>query len=292
MSDGLPTGELRLAPAWAPPARFWLAWPRGSGDDGVDDAARGDCVALADLLSLHAPVTLVADPEDVAACSLRTPPSIATLAAVRDILLPMAGQAPLFLIDRTLHRAAAFDPGGPLAAALLEAAASPILPAPHGLAAGMIDSDGEGSAVGAAADTVWSGVAAALERWAGIERIIRVDDGGTGRVAAEVRFLAPGTVAIAAGDANRAALAAAIDARGRRLRLVELPRPRKRPGSYTDVIIAGRLVVVPEFGDGRDGEALDRLAAALPGRIVEPFPATLLAPPGMGLGAVVAVMPA
>jgi agmatine deiminase len=96
-------------------------------------------------------------------------------------------------------------------------------------------------------------------------------------------------------------LRGAIDARGRRLELIELPvlpraRVRGRPGvvPYTNLYIANGAVVVPVCGDdpSRDEEVLRMLASVFAPREVVPVPGRALAEGGGGVHCITLQVPA
>ena len=115
------------------------------------------------------------------------------------------------------------------------------------------------------------------------------------------RFTAPGRVVCARepdpSDPNhapleecRARLAAARDARGRPLEVIDLPMPPavhagadRLPASYANFYIANRAVLVPTFGAPSDAIALGILGPLFPGREVIGIPSRSLV---RGLGAV------
>lgn len=294
----------RPVPAWSRPARFWLAWPAVSGERERDDIARQDCLGLAELLSEHAAVSMLAHPEDVAECSLRSPAGVSAVAA-RHEGRPVGRWAPLWLVDGdgVLAGAVARDP---LARVMAEAAGVPVLEPPPGLDVGLLDCDGGGTALACTTLAQELGGRAQAESlladWLGIRRVVWVEPVGEGgRIPA--RFVGPALAAAplarderAAGHAalaaNHAHLAAAFDAAGRPFTVIDLPCPKRHGGCYADTLVAGRLVVVPAFEDRADDDAFGRLAAALPDCHLLSYPATFLTPPtGGGLGAVVAVVP-
>lgn len=291
----------RPAPAWARPNRFWLVWPAATGDRDRDEAAREDCLGLAEFLSDHAPVTVVCPSGTVAECALRTPPGVAALAAEHDGSA-LGSHAPLWLTDADGRLAAAVV-HSPLSRQMAELAGLPVLERPPGLPAAL-ESDGEGTVLAPACPPEQVGeVEAVLRDWLGAENVIWLNPLQPGGPSVGARFLAPGVVGVsierdprhpgfAACAANRDTLALATDAAGRRLVLVELPAAKRRNGCYADCLVAGNQVVVPEFEDGRGTEAFAQVAAALPGRHVAAFPATWIAPLGAGLGAAVVVEPA
>lgn len=295
----------RPAPAWSRPGRFWMSWPAASGDRERDDLAREDALGLAQLLSDHAPVTIFVHPQDVAECALRTPPGVSALAALHHGR-PVGQLAPRWLVDGTGAVVAAVAGDDGLSRQMAEACGVAAVAAPAGLDLSAMDCDGEGTAL--ASDRLAAGLAGGryeaeqiLSDWLGIEQVIWLDD-VNGRLPG--RFLAPGLVALPIGRderqpgqaalvANRDRLSGSVDAVGRPVGVVELPCPRRQGGCYADMVVAGRLVVVPAFEDRQDDGALARLAESLPDCRAVAYPATYLLPEqGGGLGMVVAVSPA
>ena len=140
------------------------------------------------------------------------------------------------------------------------------------------------------------GVRRILWLGAGIE-----GDDTDGHVDDVARFVAPGRVVCAREpdplDPNhaphedcRARLAAARDAAGKALELIDLPMPsplesggERLPASYANFFIANRSVLVPVFGVPEDRPALALLGAQFPGREIVAIPAATLV---RGLGAV------
>jgi agmatine deiminase len=125
-------------------------------------------------------------------------------------------------------------------------------------------------------------------------------DDTDGHVDQLARFVGPTTVVIALEqrpeDENYAPLQAsyarlkqAVDQDGAPLDLVPLPMPRpircqgaRLPASYANFYVANGLVVVPQFDDPADREAIRILGQAFPDREVRGLPAVDLA---SGLGA-------
>lgn len=290
----------RPAPAWTKAGRFWMTWPRPSGDKDHDEAAREDLLGLAELLSDHAPVSIICPSRDVADCALRSPTGVGVLAADHDGS-PLRAHSPLWLIDGDGQLAAAVV-RSPLSRVMADTAGVPLLEAPSGLPA-TLEVDGEGTALVRARSVEETGrVSAILEHWLGLERLVWLTAPQQGAPLG-ARFLAPGLVGLtmerderhpcfAQCAVNRDILAEVIDARGRLLTLLELPSAKRKNGCYADCMVAGELVVVPEFEDGRGNDAFALVAAALPHRKVAAFPSSWIAPAGAGLGAAVAVQPA
>jgi agmatine deiminase len=125
-------------------------------------------------------------------------------------------------------------------------------------------------------------------------------DDTDGHVDQLARFVDPSTVVAAVErdptDANFAALKAnferlqkATDQDGRPLEVLSLPMPRpihdgetRLPASYANFYLANGLVVVPQFDDPADGQALAILSRRFPGRRICGLPAVDLV---AGLGA-------
>lgn len=271
----------RLAPAWAVPGRFWLAWPAATGQGERDDAAREDCLGLAELLSDHAPVSLICSGPEAALLALRTPPNVAAFAAEHEGG-PLRPQAPQWLVDADGRLAAALTTTE-LGREMAARAGVPVLEPPLGLPE-QIESDGEGTALVVCPAVDLCGAERVLREWLGLEQVVWLEPPGA-------RFLAPGLVTLSPHPANHQVLEAVTDARGRRLTLVELPNPKRGNGCYADCVVAGETVVVPDFEDGRGTESFNQIGAKLPGRRVSAFPASWLAPENCGLGALVAVQP-
>lgn len=278
----------RLAPAWTVPARFWLAWPAAIGDREVDEAAREDCLGLAELLSDYAPVSLICACRDSAELALRTPPNVGAYATEHDGT-PLGRHAPLWLMDGD-NRLVAAVPFSPLGRELAERAGLPVLEPPPGLPP-ILDCDGEGSAIATVAAEDKAAAAEVLCHWLGVECPILLEPLAHGALSPAARFLAPGLVVLPPHPGNHQHLEAVVDARGRRLTLLELPNSKRGDGCYADCLLAGEAVVVPDFEDGRGTEAFTRVSAAALGRRVSAYPAGWLARGKAGLGTVVAVQP-
>ena len=118
------------------------------------------------------------------------------------------------------------------------------------------------------------------------------NDHTDGHIDTLARFVAPGVVACmepaSVDDPNAEvlreileAVAAARDARGRRLEVVRVPSPGAvlnregdpMPASYLNFYIANASVVVPTYGVANDDRAVAAVAACFPGRTVIGAPA-------------------
>ena len=125
-------------------------------------------------------------------------------------------------------------------------------------------------------------------------------DDTDGHVDQLARFVGPSTVVVALernpADENYASLRdnherlqGAADRSGRRLELIPLPMPRpiyhngtRLPASYANFYIADGLIVVPQFNDPADSQAIEILDELFPDRLVRGLPAVDLL---WGLGA-------
>ncbi|GAB4522059.1 MAG: agmatine deiminase family protein [Parvularculaceae bacterium] len=171
---------------------------------------------------------------------------------------------------------------------------------------GAIEVDGEGTAI-VTRDSILNpnrnpgateaDIERCLEAALGVSRVIWLDRGlagdhTDGHVDNVARFIAPGAAICMTpsgpDDPNRdvledirRTLENARDASGRRLEVLALPSPGRvenadgeiMPASYMNFVISNRTVVMPQFGAAPDGEAVERLAAAMPGRRVTGSPA-------------------
>ena len=144
-----------------------------------------------------------------------------------------------------------------------------------------------------------------LADFAGARRVLWLGEGiagddTDGHIDELARFVAPGVVVAAEepdpADANHAPLADNLrrlrsmqDAAGRKLEVVTVRMPRplfvgdaRLPASYMNFYIANGVVVVPQFGDPADADAIGTLARLFPDRQIRGQDALDLA---WGLGA-------
>lgn len=140
---------------------------------------------------------------------------------------------------------------------------------------------------------------AALRKHLAIERVLWLGgdlagDDTDGHVDQLARFAAPGCVLAARQpdrldpnrdslEANLAMLAAATDARGRRLEVIPIDIPSRfafegaqLPASHLNFLVGNGFVAVPVFGGPTDEPALRTLEACFPGRAIEPFDCAVL----------------
>lgn len=293
---------LRATASWNRTGRFWLAWPPTTGHRPHDLTARDDSVALAQLLAAHAPVTAVAASADVVPCSQHMPAGVRTLAAAAGAAL--LSPQPIWLSDGNgaLHAGVGADCAH--GAELARAAGVDRVDLPAGWRADLLETDGEGTAL--VSNRLAEGMAGGrdeaerlLRSRLGILRVIWLSHPGQGRLPA--RYLAPAVVAVPTGahghpaqaalQANRDRLRAGPDRRGRTFKVVELPCPSHPEACYSDCMVAGDLVVVPQLDKGSDLLAFDRIVAAVPTARVVAFPAAHLAWPAGRLNRAVLAQP-
>jgi len=307
-----------MPPAWARHGRYWTGWPSGIAvwRDHLDPA-REAMAGLAALLAEHRPVTVLANPAEAAHVSLMCGPGVGAMIVPHvDCCLRAVG--PTFLtgaegVAGVLWRADADDAVG---ASILDKLSLQRFHGPLPLVSGMVDVDGEGTALASEALLDHAGrpreeVEPLLRDWLGVETVIWLRAGlegdvSGGRLFNLARFLRPGLVlapdddraddadsALRGDNLNR--LRRGRDARGRTLEVVAVPTPkrRERPSgrrivmSYANCFVDDGLIVLPAFEDGRDDVAYDRVVGALLDHTVVSYPAVEFAFGGGGLGALI-----
>jgi len=287
----------RIVPDSLPAGRYWLAWPR-PGEVEAQQAV----LILAELLSEWAPVTLLANPAELAELSLRTPPGVTAMLAPHDgaRLKPCA---PLFLRRPDDGSVAALLPVSAVAQGMAEHLNCPIFIAPPWFQPHLIEADGSGVLL-ASRTLLHAGerdeIERGLQRLTSSEHIVWLDAGlagGDGAVTAVARCLAPG-VALAMAQADAVDETAAI-LRDAHFTVFAVPRPAREPwrsgcrppASYTSCLVSGQAIILPVFEDPRDDTAAADLAAAFPTRKIIREPAGDLLRAGYDLASLVAMQP-
>jgi agmatine deiminase len=131
-----------------------------------------------------------------------------------------------------------------------------------------------------------------LREFLSVEKILWIEGGAIagddtdGHIDQLARFVNPTTLVVATCEdpsdenyeptrENWRALAALADVDGRPFTLVPLPLPspmycegQRLPASYCNFLITNKAVIVPQFGDSRDSQAIKILASLFPGRDV------------------------
>ncbi len=249
---------------WEPHSRCWMAWPcRQSLWGDRLDAARDAYAEVAKAISEFEPVTMVANPENVAEVSLRCGPGVGCLPLAHDDSW-IRDSGPSFLLDGGKRLAAVdwrfnswgerylpYDKDEAVAQALLEHVKVQRFAAPLVLEGGAVHVDGDGTLLTTEQCLLnanrnphlgRSDIEELLQGYLGIDTVIwlgegLVDDETDGHVDNVACFIAPGRVlALTSNDPedanykplqdNLARLRAAKDARGRSLEVVEVEQPR------------------------------------------------------------------
>ncbi|MBL29281.1 MAG: agmatine deiminase [Rhodospirillaceae bacterium] len=158
-------------------------------------------------------------------------------------------------------------------------------------------------------------IADALGRYLGTEKLIwlgrgLVDDDTDGHVDNVACFVGPGrVVALTTRDRddanfdrladNLARLKAATDAKGRSLDVLEIEQPapryldgRRMPLSYINFCVVNGAVIVPQFDDPKDRQALSVIGDAFSGREIIPMLTTDICRGGGGIHCITLQQPA
>jgi agmatine deiminase len=303
----------RLPAESVPHARTWLAWPsRPATWHGGIEAAKAVHVDVAKALAEFEPVTMVCNPGEMAEVSLICGPGIDLVPMplsdgwMRDIgptfVVGPAGEVAgvdwIFNGWGGLHGEFAAD--ADIARAVLEFRHYRRFAAPIVLEGGALNGDGEGTLLvteqclldpGRNPGRTKPEIEAVLRDMLGVETVIWLGQGyegdETGGHVDEIAcFARPGTVMVSmpsdASDPNyliqhdnMARLAAARDARGRALDIVELPQPGRREQdgqrltlSYVNFAFANGGLILPSFGDSADEAAYRIFADLFPDRSI------------------------
>ncbi len=264
-----PADEGFIMPAeWDPHDRCWMAWPCREESWGERlDAAREATAEVARAIAAFEPVTMIANPENVAEVSLRCGAGIACLPMAHDDSW-IRDNGPTFVVDGKGRVAgidwrfnawggkyAPHDKDSAVARAVLEHLELTRYAAPMVLEGGAIHVDGEGTCLTSEQclldpnrnpDLGKAEIEALLGAHLGVRRVIwlgqglRHDETG-GHVDNLACFVRPGAVLALTTDdpedGNHAALAdnlerlrAARDAKGRELEVIEVVQPGPAEG--------------------------------------------------------------
>ncbi|HLN26031.1 MAG TPA: agmatine deiminase family protein [Patescibacteria group bacterium] len=294
----------RIVPDARAAGRYWLAWPR-PGEVEAQQAV----LILAELLCEWAPVTLLANPAELAELSLRAPTGVTTMLVPHDgaRLKPCA---PLFLRRPDDGSVAALLPVSAVARGLADHLNCPIFVAPPWFHPHLVEADGSGVLL-ASRTLLQAGerdeIERGLQRLTSSEHIVWLDAGlagGDGAVTAVARCLAPGVALAMAegdvGDENAAILRdTAAQLRDAHFTVFSVPQPARQPrrsgwrlpASYTSCLVNEQAIILPAFEDARDDMAAADLAAAFPTRKIISEPAGDLLRAGYDLASLVAMQP-
>ncbi len=251
---------------WAPHSRCWMAWPcrKALWGEGLEPA-RDAYAEVAKAIAEFEPVTMIANPEDVAEVSLRFTSGVSCLPMAHDDSW-MRDTGPSFLIDGKGGLAGVdwrfnawgekyevYDKDAAVAANVLEHLKVEGFPAPMVLEGGAIHVDGEGTVLATEQcllnpnrnPNLWrEEIERILGQHLGVKTVIwlgegLVDDETDGHVDNLACFVKPGVVLALRSsdpkDANHKALADnierlrnATDAKGRELEVIEVEQPKAR----------------------------------------------------------------
>ncbi|WP_407289082.1 agmatine deiminase family protein [Streptomyces sp. BP-8] len=306
----------------------YMAWPTrriwGSATDGV----REDIARIARAVADFEPVTLLANSEEVKAARRACGSGVEVVPTPVDDLW-MRDTGPTFV--RGADRIAGVDLNfngwggkqehardGRVARAVLEDERIKRIKAPITAEGGALETDGRGTLLVTESSLVndsrnpgmsRNAIERALKDLFGVTTVIWVkgvlgEDITDYHIDALARFSEPGVVVMstppeqaprdvwtAAYDQARKVLDRAVDARGKRLEVVELPEPvdigRRGDGflaCYVNYYVVNGAVIMPRFGDRK----ADRRAASIvrdlyPGREVVPLPVDHLGEGGGGI---------
>ncbi|MFI0975899.1 agmatine/peptidylarginine deiminase [Streptomyces sp. NPDC021093] len=330
--------EFRMPAEWSEHEGCLMAWPtRVDLWEGVLDAVRREYAAVARAVARFEPVTMVAPPGcgDDARAHCGDGVTVVELplddAWFRD-------SAPLFVLDGEGRRAGVdfrfnawggkhhpYDSDDRISALLLEHLDVERIPSAMILEGGSITVDGEGTLItteqcllhpnrnpGLNREQIEDELKARL----GVEKVIWLPYGGLldaetdGHVDGVCAFAAPGRVVVSLPDdpehpdharmrANRAVLEASTDAKGRALKVVDLPQTAfaevagvRVEVSYLNHYLANGGVVVPVAGVEQDKAALEVLAGVYPDREVVGVEAKVVAWGGGGVHCITQQVPA
>ena len=293
---------------WAPQKAIWTAWPADAGEwNGDLEAPRRDVAALVRVLSQVTKVRVLVNGNAAEASARDTIGDVADLIQARygDIWLRDTG--PIFAKDRGADVALRFETngwGGKFAMSddatvgddVARQAGIDIRRVPFVLEGGAIDQDGEGTVLTTRQTLLnpnrngWTkaDAEAALSDALGARAIVWIDEGlkndhTDGHIDNIARFVAPGEVVCqsAAGpddpnaatfDAIARSLAAATDAKGRKLKVHRVPgvglyrnaEGDVSPASHMNFVISNSVVVVPVYGTPTQAAALAALQYIFP----------------------------
>lgn len=320
----------RLMPAeWAPHACCWMIWPDGEVWQDRLEAAERDYAGVAAAVAGFEPVRMAVDPRSAARARRLLPSEVEVVEApVDDAWARDSGPSFVRGADDALEgvcwrfngwggAAPAFARDAALGRRICAAAGARPVTSALAMEGGALHVDGEGTLL--TTETVVlnanrnpgitkAHAEAEFARTLGAETVIWLpgdpDEFGTdGHVDGMACFAAPGRVLFerahpeAAGrdasERNRVALEGAVDARGRRLEVIEMSQaaPTGRGGSgawgycasYINFYVANGGVVAPRFGLPEDAAALEAIAEAFPGREVVQADASTIAFGGGGI---------
>lgn len=289
-----------------PHKRCWMAWParKDIWEEQLDDV-RKDIARLAQTIAQYEPVTMLAEPDQTQEAS-QLCGSATAVQAMRVDDMWFRDSGPVFLTNgRGQLAGSVFNfngwgnrqthaRDGKIAEELLKLLGVPIFRAPFVTEGGAIETDGEGTLLvtqpsidnknrnsGKTRDQLTE----YLCGWLGMKKVIWLPDSHPdywtdGHVDGVARFVQPGVVLVDQGIPEVVQyLAQATDAKDRKMKVIEVPRPVKVHSTsasfcncYLNFYFANGAVIMPSFGDTQaDARARDIIGAAYPKRKVVPI---------------------
>jgi agmatine deiminase len=308
-------------------ARCWMAWPARTEVWGKNlNAVRTVCARAAHAVAQFEPVTMVARPQDVGE-ALHECGHQVTVAEMPVDDCWMRDTGPLIAVDqhhnfegcglnfngwgnKQSHAADA-----QIAGRVCESLKMPLHKMPFVSEGGAWEFDGEGTALTTESAVLnpnrnpgltKNDVESAARRWFGVDKIIWLPGAGDywtdGHIDGIARFVRPGEVLIETTSdphdpdvpwlpRDAAALKSATDARGRKLRVFTMERPRYVRSTspefcncYVNFYVANGGVVMARFGDDlMDARARNLVASLFPDRRVVQVDIDALAAGGGGI---------
>lgn len=312
---------------WMPHKRTWMMWPcRAEVWDDMD-VTRANYVDVAHAIRQFEPLTMVVHPRDRAQAQDMLGSDIELLEhPIDDSWARDAG--PNFLIDGKGNKAgscfsfnawggkyAPYDGDYSVGAAILEAAGVPAYHSKLIAEGGGISVDGEGTVLttetcfpNANRNPDWSrdAITEELKQMLGAEKVIwlpgnELEDETDGHVDGIAMFMAPGVVLIEGAGredndwyekklANLEFMRGQTDAKGREIRLVEVPDAMDAPDehdmfceSYVNSYLCNGGVIMPCYGIREDGLVAEVYQELFPERRVVQVPIPSIAIGGGGI---------
>ncbi|MGQ0457719.1 MAG: agmatine deiminase family protein [Hyphomicrobium sp.] len=303
---------------WAPQRAIWTAWPADPDEwNGDLDAPRRDVAALVRTLSEATPVRVLVNGAEAEASARAAIGDVADLVPARygDIWLrdtgpifATAGAGKVALRFKTNSWGGKYDlpDDATVGDEIARLARTPARAFDFVLEGGAVDQDGEGTILTTRQTLLnpnrngWTKAQAeaALREAFGVAKAIWIDEGlkndhTDGHIDNIARFVAPGEVVCQAPagaddpnaatlEAIAATLAAATDAKGRKLKVHRIPGVglyrnalgEVSPASHMNFIISNGVVVVPVYNTPTQDAALRALQAAFPKHTVVGVPST------------------
>lgn len=338
MDGPLPALDGFAMPAeWAAHERCWMAWPARAALWGdLHPLACQAYAAVARAISAYEPVTMVVPPGLESEARLLLGSRVEVLGLPLDDGW-MRDTGPTFVTDADGGVAAVawrfnawgnkfhpYDRDAALAEAIARRLGIRCYRGPLVTEGGALHVDGAGTVLSTEESILNDNRNPTLDRrqveerlalFLGARRVLWLESGlahddTDGHVDNCARFIAPAVAMVpmpAREDdpsftrllANRDRLAAAHDADGRPLKIVEIPHPGPGmgrhgplPRSYLNFYIANGAVVVPRFGDPADDAAAAAIGSHFPGRVVVQIDTSVIIEGGGGLHCITQQQPA